>query len=438
MRTTCIAATLLAMPVGAHAAEVASFDSTRARASVAATWLESQQSATIVREQFDAASSGVRDAAELALSRHTRTLRLDVDIPVSASFALRARLPWVLSDVQSWNPAGSGVPSLATTNLTPDGTCFTPDCTSEKGFVPVPGRVLRGGLADPSIGFAWTLTGAGTPPPAAQYPTFPRAETIVGLDYTAPLATVMDPTQPSRAANATDVFPVGQGTHRLDFWVRGRRALLEGKVTPEAGLHYTLPIASSGAFDNCAVADTQLTGVGRLACAPNATDTYWRGMTGLVPSHRGGFVLGAAFDPWRDDLGPGTVRFGLQLSSDYISRGRTWSEVTDLVQRLTAVDPSAATDAGLRVDVDLAAGLRWTTVGQWGFTTNHVVTSEDIGQDRFGGGDPSKNLAKDDVVAIGTSEQNPVYDFRVDQPGRRLKVEDVTRVYGSTSLAFSF
>jgi hypothetical protein len=132
------------------------------------------------------------------------------------------------------------------------------------------------------------------------------------------------------------------------------------------------------------------------------------------------------------------VRVGLQLASDYVSRGRTWSEVTDLVQRLTTVDPSATTDAALRIDVDLAAGLRWTTTGAFGVTTNHVVTSEDIGQDRFGGGDASKNLPKDDVVAIGTGEQNPVYDFRVDQPGRRLKVEDVTRVYGSTSLAFTF
>jgi hypothetical protein len=435
MRSPCIAATLLSLPLGAFASE--SPAASGPRATVAATWLEAEHRATIVREQFDA-SAGVRDAAEIALSRHTRTLRLDVDVPVSSSFGLHLRLPWVLSDVQSWDGAGAGVPSVATTNLRPDGTCFAADCTSERMFVPVPGRVVRGGLGDPSLGFAWTLSGPGPSLPPDQFPTFTRSETTLGLDYTAPLAAVMDPSKPSRSANSTEVFPVGQGTHRLDFWVRGRRPFFDGRLTSEAGLHYTLPVASGAAFDNCSLADDQLTSVGRLACSPTATDTYWRGRTGLVPSHRGGFVLAAGIDPWRDEFGAGRVRFGLQLATDYISRGRTWSEVTDLVQRLTTVDPSAATDAGLRVDVDLAAGLRWTTVGQWGITSDHVVTNEDIGQDRFGGGDASKNLPKDDVVAIGTGEQNPVYDFRVDQPGRRLKVEDVTRVYGSTSLAFSF
>ncbi|MFM2153048.1 MAG: hypothetical protein RL199_1483, partial [Pseudomonadota bacterium] len=290
MRSTCLAVTILALPTAAVAGSSDAADGTTGP-SVAATWLEAQQSATVVREKFDASAGAVTDAAELAWTRRSRTLRIDVDVPVSASFVLRARLPYVVGDVQAWESPGAAAPSLATTNQTPDGTCFTADCTSEKTLVPVPGRVLRGGFGDPSVGFAWTVTDRPAPPPVGTYPRLAPGEAIVGLDYTAPLATVMDPTKPSRSPTSTEVFPVGQGTHRLDTWVRGRRAFLDGKLTPEAGVHYTVPIASAKAFDDCALPADQLTSVGRLACAPNAADTFWRGRTGLVPSHRAGFVL---------------------------------------------------------------------------------------------------------------------------------------------------
>jgi hypothetical protein len=61
----------------------------------------------------------------------------------------------------------------------------------------------------------------------------------------------------------------------------------------------------------------------------------------------------------------------------------------------------------------VARWLHFRVYGTVGFDTAHFLTHENIGEDKD----------KDGVILAGTVDQNPTYDFRLDQVGRRLRAE---------------
>jgi hypothetical protein len=66
--------------------------------------------------------------------------------------------------------------------------------------------------------------------------------------------------------------------------------------------------------------------------------------------------------------------------------------------------------------------------------TAHFLTHEDVGDDKDGDG----QITLSGGSGQPAPDQNPNYDFRLDQPGRRLRVEPVLiwGVAGTLSLNF--
>lgn len=414
-------------------------------------WRRVAQSAKVTREFFDSARSVTLDASELSYKRVTHLLDMNLAIGLYHDLELHANLPYAATDEQSWDYAMvdgksvADVSSLANNRLDADGSCLASGCATTRPILPSPGSVSRGGFVDPSVGIAWGILGNSREKslPEKWFPPRQREATwVLGFDYTIPTVAVMDPSKPTPSdPSATAALPLGQGTHRFDWWMAMSKRV--GIVDPFFKLHYTLPIASDQAYDNCKPAAADLDHVlfsrgGQKSCANDADfdpSGYWNGKTGLQPQHRGGVLAGAEFIPIEDKDHDLRFMVGLQLAADFVSKGRTYTELSDALRKLTYSDQYFVADARLTFDLRFSKYVHWVSYFSLGTNTPHYITSENVGRDRYGvnPADPP-----DGLVTLGSAEVNPNYDFRLDQPGRRLRVTEVSVFGVSSALSLTF
>lgn len=413
-------------------------------------WSRWQENGRIFRQFYDAKNQTSYDADELDYERATNIINFGAHFGLARDFELRINVPWTVQDVQSWSYArvngvsvqGTSTIQNNTLNAAGVGIPATP-------LFPVPGSVYRAGIADPTIGFAWGIFNEhrANHLPAEMYPPNQNvASWVLGVDYTIPLGSVMDPSVTSPGSpNSSAYLPIGGGSHRIDFWTSMSKKL--GIVEPFFRMHYTLPIASSGAYDNCSIAfsgkDTKelvMTQNGQNLCrAATVTVTPagggasitqanpWTGKTGLDPAHVGGISFGADFHPIsnKDAL---SIDLSLQFVGDFISKGRVYSELSDELHKLTYIDEYFNVGGRLVVDVRFNKWVHWASFVSVTTNTPHILTSESVGQD----------LNNDAKVTLESAEVNPNYDFRTDQPGRQFGIKSVSVVGVSTAFTFNF
>jgi hypothetical protein len=414
-------------------------------------WRRLSQSAKVKREFYDAGRLATIDATELDYSRVTHLMDVNLALGVYHDLEIHANLPFAVGDEQSWGYAtvdGASVAdksSLANNRLTPDGACITADCATTRPALVSPGKVFRGGLVDPSIGFAWGLLGNSREDklPENWFPSRQREATwVLGFDYTMPVAAIQEPHKANPSVtDGSLVLPMGQGTHRLQWSMAMSKRV--GFIDPFFKIHYTLPIASAGAYDNCASANADTDGSAsttamRAVCKDDATfdpGFYWKGKTALQPQHRGGMLAGAEFYPVDDKEKDLRFVIGVQLGADFVSKGRTYTELSDALRRLTYSDQYFVVDGRLTFDLRFSKYLHWTSFLGVGTHTPHFITAENVGKDRYG---VKTEDPPDGLVTLGTAEVNPNYDFRFDQPGRRLRVTEISVLSASTALSLTF
>jgi hypothetical protein len=423
-------------------------------------WTYFLESGAITRQFYDTKSSTSYQADELNYTRATNVLNLAAHFGVARDFELHVNLPWVVQDAQYWQYAvvkGVSVQGSSTIqnnqrnahNDCINGTDANGNCTGPPTpLFPVPGTVYRAGISDPTVGFSWAIfnDARANHLPETWFPPIQDLATwVVGIDYTFPVASVMNPfvTNPG-TPNTGSYLPIGLGEHRLDFWTAMSKRV--GMFEPFFKLHYLVPFAASNAYNNCYAAgkDTNqlvMTNEGQTLCGeqnvtvPAATENGqaltlsnpWLGQTGLQPSQVGGVAAGFDFHAFDNKEGQ-SLSLSLQLMADYISKGRNYSELSDELHKLTYTDQYFDLGGTLTVDFRFSKYIHWVTTFSLSTYTPHTLTMEVVGQDLNG----------DQKVTLDTPEVNPNYDFRIDQPGRQFSITNVSVVGLSTRLTANF
>ncbi len=423
------AALLLASPAfAAHVTDVADAGDERhpLEVDLDVTYQHSLTTTKISREQ--PTSTGFEDELQ-----HTRTLdalMLRVNIGLWHDLELHAFAPWAIRDVQDWNYGGSttGATSTLTNNTIDVSGCAGSKCGAVKPIVAVPGQSQRTGLGDPTIGLAWGPINEERElrlKPELFPEGKPVSTWVIGVDYTLPLsAPVDDPTRfltPGQTAG-----PERKKAHVVTLWTAfsKRYQVLE----PYLRLSGSAPFATSSAYDNCNN-KALLSEVAPVNC-----DGAWKGQTGYKPPWEAEFTLGAELVAAEDIKGDQRLAFDIRGDLRYHGPGREYTQVTDALGKLTYADEYLTTLASLGLYGRLARWFHLRVYGTVGFETAHFLTHEEIGEDKTGGG----SIVISGGRGIAAPDQNPNYDFRLDQVGHRLRAEPaiIWGVAGSLSLNF--
>lgn len=410
-------------------------------------WERTQRKTKITREVVDEVQQRTINATELRHTRWTHTLTPSIAIGLFHDLEIHASVPYALHDEQFWDFAevdGSSVEpvsSLKGNTFDADGKCFDAGCTATRPLMPVPGRVFRGGFLDPTIGIAWGLFNHEREKklPESWFPHKVRTATwVLGFDYTMP---IIDPADPTKADPSTPMpnvtLPLGTGAHRFDWWMAMSKRV--GIVEPFMKLHYTLPVTSDQAYDNCEVAGSDadrmvMSSVGQAQCAPNNPDTFWRGKTGTEFPHVGGILVGAELIPVEEPTGL-RLAIALQVGANYVSKGRRFTEVSDGLGKLTYSDQYFTIDSRLTFDLRVSKWVHFVTAVSLATDTPHFLTSESVGKDRYG---ETPSDPPDNEVTLDSPEMNPNYDPRIDAPGTRMRATDVSIFAVSAMLEVNF
>ena len=148
------------------------------------------------------------------------------------------------------------------------------------------------------------------------------------------------------------------------------------------------------------------------------------------PPHVGGVHFGAEFLPYVDPARFLRVAIELSFGAIYVSEGRYLSsaghrfkatnELSDALGRQLCSEEYVRLDATRGFRVQASRYAKFHILVTYGHETQHMITGETIGVDLDGTG--LVELTRDSV----NPEQNPNYDFRWDQPGRRFRMTETT------------
>jgi hypothetical protein len=275
---------------------------------------------------------------------------------------------------------------------------------------------LRAGFGDPTIGLAWAPFNQERER-RLRPEIFPHGATtatwVVGLDYTVPLFGALDdpsrlgPNTASSTFNGNEV-PSHRKVHVLSPWTAfsKRYAVLE----PYVVLRATLPVPDLGhAFDPC----TGLKPDAFTLCESSGSSTSWLADTRYRPSYSATVTLGAEIVLHEDPLLLQKFAFDLRTDTTWHSVGRDYSIVTDALGKLTWEDEHLTSLATFGFYGRMARWLHVRGSVTAGIETAHFLTNEPFSHLSGSGG----------TVIAGSKDQNPLYDFRIDNPGSRLRAE---------------
>ena len=389
---------------------------------VEATYTHLRADTRITRERSTA--GGIQLDNEL---QHTRTLdamELRIVAGLWHDLELHILAPFALRDVQQWYALPGG--TLAANTIDISGCAAPGRCTAVQPIGVVPGRSTRSGFFDPTIGVGWSPVNEEREwrPGSELFPDAPPVATwVLGVDYTVPLGgKVDDPTRALAGASR----PEERQAHVLTAWTAFSKRFR--KLEPYFKLEGSAPFPSGKAYDNCKHPEL-LADVAAANCAG-----AWKGQTGYRPPWEAAATVGsevvASEDRARDRRFSFDVRAGLRWHGP--SRGYT--QVTDLLGKLTYADEYVTGTAQLAFYGRMTRWFNFRVAGLIGMDTSHLITHEDVGEDKNGDG----AITISQGSGAPAPDQNPNYDFRLDQPGRRLRAEPALfwGVSGTVSLNF--
>lgn len=359
-----------------------------------------QDKAMLSREWYQAGDS--QDVTELSYLHYQTSLGLDLHLGIFRDLELHVGVPIIFQDDRSWSFSGRTDASNTTIYRNcgdARGTaCAAPGYGTGRLFE-VPNGSYRSGLGDFTFGLAYA------PYVQAKDPSKPTW--VLKFDYTAPTAALLDPSQPT---SNTSRGNVGEKLHKYTFSTAVSKRL--GIAEPYFQLTYTLPWRAAGFYSNCDNPSAQTMGY-----VENCnTDGWSRTQTGLQPQHTGGIDFGTELTIFERADRHQRVVIDLRAWMKYFSEGRVYNEMSDLFGKLLYTGDygqvggqfgfvgQAAEFVILRANVSL------------GYNTEHFLTQENVGKDLNGNGTVD--------VTADPHELNPNYDFRVDRPGRRFRVEE--------------
>lgn len=385
-----------------------------------------RQRGKIVRESYQGGDS--IDVTELRYQMLDTRLQMDLHLGLYKDLEFHFGLPIVFQQERSWNFAmGTGNDNSTIINncLKANGDLVSPAtamgssraCTTQQPMFAFDGskgaNSYRSGLGDLTFGLAWAILNQKKDDSA---PTW-----VVSLDYTAPIVEAINPSTPT-LSNAQG--PLGDKVHKYKFStaISKRIAFAE----PYFQLHYTLPWLGPGYYSNCDNPSAD-----RMGKPENCNTEGWnRESTGMRPAHVGGFVFGAEFNAFEAASRHQKLALDFRAMVTYVSEGRTYNEMSDLLGKLLYTGDYFQLNGQFGIVGHAAEFVHLKGYVQLGYTTEHTLTSENIGKDLDGNGTVD--------ITANPKEISPLFDYRVDRVGRRFRIQEATTLRVFVQASFNF
>jgi len=418
--------------------------------------------------QQGAAADGVGfDVTEVA--KYTSSMQIiepRLKISLFSRLMLYVDLPIVLNWEQTWTATNAyrnadliyaGQPnddSIVYTNGVPAST-RTPSASLQPGFNATNTTTRSSSVGDLQVGFAFDMLSEVADPSKPTWHWQFNAQLPTGdernLVYAGP--DIAGEQGGTVGVNATSGNPGGVSEGLYRFTTRTVLARWVGKFRPYFAIDYSFGIPATESFDSQNLYDeSYAAGDGFLL--PNnhlARDcTVSEGMVfarcrnktqdingqkrsldfgaGIKPRHIGGTEFGVSTGLWSSG-GAGSKSYlkgDLLLRGEYISEGREFNRMSDLLGRPTAEEQFAriGINGGLRFAT--AGMLEARLLGSIGQETSHYTTFEDVGD--ADSGDPTDAGLADGDDRRNTINQSyeysPYFRWSFDGVGNRFKLMD--------------
>lgn len=414
-----------------------------------------RRSATISREfiRVEGEDRDATDVRELEFSEYTHRLLVDLRVGIFHDLELRVSVPFILEN-RSEIGFLDGVEGLSSIwNPQSPSRANNPAIDWAYPLTQVPAERERAGLGDMVFGLGWA--------PFVEHKDTAYPTVALRVDLTVPTGTRRDPTDPESLPEVDGRGGVGLGQTIFDFSIGLSRQIGQAPTLD--------PYVQIGA---------------RLPVAMGAQDR-----AGLDPPPSGRFRVGSEIV--LSEVPDRGVRYALDLGFGvrYVAEGRTYSELSDYLpnfdQTRLPAEPvyndygnagnydTTRTGARCGILVGVPCGelnqveeyvelsgsfalhiqpIEWLLFRggvTLGFVSDHLITAEKVGEDLDppsaanatcpSSGSNAPCLGQVNAQnSQGIDERSPYYDPRYDQPGRRLRVEDVFDVnaFFSTTITF--
>jgi len=367
-------------------------------------------------------SGGLQDVNELWYQMTDSRLKIDAHIGLWQDLEFHFGLPIVFAQDRSWGFTSDSNPTTSTiTNncLQANGQLLDPACPTSlagaQAMFQVPASSNRGGLGDMTFGLAYALFNTKRDDTKPMW--------VIGMDYTAPTASLLDPTVPTSSSNRGNI---GEKLHKYQFYTALSRRT--GAIDPYFKIHYTLPFAGPGWYSNCDHPSAL-----NMGAPENCNSSAWsRADTGIKPSHTGGVIFGAELNAFEDAAKHQKVAIDIRGIATYISEGRYYNEMSDLFGKLLYSQEYMQFGGQIGLVAQPADFIALKLNASLIYNTDHMLTYENIGKDLNGDGtvdvsDPAQHL-----------ELNPNFDWRTDMTGRGFRATDSLTFVLNATASFHF
>jgi len=189
-----------------------------------------------------------------------------------------------------------------------------------------------------------------------------------------------------------------------------------------------MSFAPGKAYDNCRHPEL-LADVAAANCAGS-----WKGQTGYQPAPEAAAILGTEIVTYEDRARDRRFSFDARAGLRWHGPSRGYTQVTDLLGKLTHADQYLTSTAQLAFYGHISRRFLFRAMGLVGLDSAHFLTHEDVGEDKDGDG----LIIISEGSGAPAPDQNPNYDFRVDPVGRRLRAEPALFWGLSGTLSLSF
>ncbi|RKH53788.1 hypothetical protein D7Y23_01910 [Corallococcus sp. AB050B] len=420
-----IAALTLGVPFAASAAEITRIASSFEDDDPFDLFLDvgferTQTRAKIVREQLGGpGSTDVREVNELWYKGTDARLNLAVAFGLWKDLEFSFKLPIVFQQNETWNfVSGTGQGNSTITN-----SCFNADGSpySSEGCVgrlfQVPQESYRGGLGNVHFGLAYAFFN--------QEKDDTKPTWIVGIDYEAPTAKLRDPSVANTDPDG-DKGNVGDRVHKYQLYTIFSRKM--GRAEPYFKASHTIPVRGPGAYSNC---DQSGANPPTLGAPYNCFKEPWtRKETGIHAPSQTALTFGMELVPFENASKSQKFTLDLRLLGNYVGRGRYYNELSSALRKLLTSDDYLQVGGQFGVTARAASAFTIRASGNFLYNTDHLLTTEVIGQDLNGDGTVD--------VAPGSPELNPTFDWRYDTVSRRFRAIQSTTFRFDLGATFSF